>query len=196
MPDVPPASSGPVEPQPKVARSRGIRGGRSARCKRQAYQRYVFEISAAGNIYTSPEDVPVIHADGRTRPIYRLQKESLSSLRNPRLRKLKSSPLLRRHVQFRLQFHSRLARVRRVQFLHLQFHSLLVRFRSFVLAKLCRLSPKVHLRIYRHRPGVHSLRHRQNRRVDPRICIKRACADTAKAAEYSLCSSAEGFKRT
>ena len=56
---------------PKVARSRGIRGGRSASHKRQAYQRYVFEISAEDNIYTSPEDMPVIHADGRTRPIYR-----------------------------------------------------------------------------------------------------------------------------
>ena len=71
MSDVPPASFGPIEPVPKVARSRGIRGGRSARRKRQAYQRYVFEISAADNIYNSPEDVPVIHADGRTRPIYR-----------------------------------------------------------------------------------------------------------------------------
>ena len=71
MSDILPQTSGPVEPAPKVARSRGIRGGRSAHRKRQAYQRYVFEVLAADNLYVSLDDVPVLHSDRRTRPLYR-----------------------------------------------------------------------------------------------------------------------------
>ena len=87
MSDISPYAFGPVEPAPKVVRSRGIRGGRSARRKEQALQRYLFEVSAKENLYASPDDVPVLHSDGRSRSIVH-RKASHLSRKNPRRWKL------------------------------------------------------------------------------------------------------------
>ena len=68
MSDVPPAHSdqGPVEPAPKVARTRGIRSGKAAQRKRKAYLRFALEL----NPDLSPDEVLIVHADGSRRPLY------------------------------------------------------------------------------------------------------------------------------
>ena len=121
MSDVPPDTSGPIEPAPNVAMSPGIPPGRSARRKRQAYQGYVFEVSAADNLYVSPDDVPVLHSNGRTRPIIVHQKASRLSWKNLRRRLrlflhrlLRQGWLLRRRLcGLRSQHFHRLASVSR-----------------------------------------------------------------------------------
>ena len=51
-----------------LLRPRGIRGGKSAVRKRKAYQAY--QLALQPYRYSSIDEVPVIHQDGSSRPLY------------------------------------------------------------------------------------------------------------------------------
>ena len=77
MSDIPPPveDQGPKASEPRV---RGSRAGKSARRKRQAWQRWVFSQSEGSDLYSDPDAVPFRRPDGTSR-------EKRKSLRfNPR----------------------------------------------------------------------------------------------------------------
>ena len=71
MSDIPPPveDQGPKASEPRV---RGSRAGKSARRKRQAWQRWVFSESEGSDLHFDPDAVPFRRPDGTSRAVLRL----------------------------------------------------------------------------------------------------------------------------